>query len=140
MSRGMLLSLSLSLVVVTAGCRMCASPYDDCSPTFTGQCGEDCAPMARAGSVLSGYFPGTVGGQFPEDQVPDLPELPDEQPWLPEAALSGVDGQELAEAKPLIDHLPEMAPPEQVPHAEEAQPLPSDGWAPVKRTDTPPSS
>ena len=135
MSRGTLLSLLLSLVVMATGCRMCSSPYDDCSPTFTGQCGEDCAPMARAGSVLSGYFPGTVGGQFPPDQVPNLPELPDDQSLLPEVGSSGANGPPMAEDKPLIDRLPEMAAPEQVPQVDEAQPLSSDGWSPVKRTD-----
>ena len=33
---------------------MCASPYDYCAPTFTGQCGESCRPNARVGSILTG--------------------------------------------------------------------------------------
>jgi len=41
------------LAVAMAGCRMCASPYDDCRPTFTGECGQGCLPNAREGSILS---------------------------------------------------------------------------------------
>lgn len=44
----------VSLVAVTAGCAMCASPYDSCAPTFTGECGEACRPNVRANSILSG--------------------------------------------------------------------------------------
>ena len=43
----------VALVAVTAGCRMCAHPHDYCGPTYTGECGTQCAPNARAGSVLS---------------------------------------------------------------------------------------
>jgi len=43
----------LALIVLTAGCAMCAHPFDYCGPTFTGECGQTCDPMARAGSRLS---------------------------------------------------------------------------------------
>ncbi|MBN2582736.1 MAG: hypothetical protein JXL80_06675 [Planctomycetes bacterium] len=43
----------VALVAVSAGCRMCASPYDDCRPTYTGDCGHGCLPNAREGSILS---------------------------------------------------------------------------------------
>jgi len=47
--------LAWSVVVtlaVTAGCRMCASPYDYCGPTYTGECGS-CDPNYREGSRFS---------------------------------------------------------------------------------------
>ena len=54
MSRTWFAWILVSLVAVTAGCAMCASPYDYCGPTFTGECGEECRPNVRAGSILSG--------------------------------------------------------------------------------------
>ena len=43
----------VGLIALATGCTMCAHPYDYCGPTFMGQCGESCAPDARAGSILS---------------------------------------------------------------------------------------
>jgi len=43
----------VALIALTAGCAMCAHPYDYCGPTFTGECGQTCDPMARAGTRLS---------------------------------------------------------------------------------------
>ncbi|MEE8452250.1 MAG: hypothetical protein V3R99_10060 [Thermoguttaceae bacterium] len=43
----------VALVALTAGCTMCAHPHDYCGPTYTGECGTQCAPNARAGSILS---------------------------------------------------------------------------------------
>ena len=43
----------VALIALSAGCAMCAHPYDYCGPTFTGECGQACDPMARAGSRLS---------------------------------------------------------------------------------------
>jgi hypothetical protein len=68
MSRALLAWTTLSLLLTATGCRMCFTPYDECSPTFTGECGEDCAPRARAGSILSGYFP-----FIPSETVVDEP-------------------------------------------------------------------
>ena len=42
----------IALCAVTAGCRMCAHPYDDCGPTFTGDCGS-CDVDGRRGSILA---------------------------------------------------------------------------------------
>ena len=44
----------LVLLAMATGCTMCAHPYDYCGPTFTGGCGEQCIPNARAGSICSG--------------------------------------------------------------------------------------
>ena len=43
----------VALLAATAGCRMCAHPYDYCGPMFTGECGSDCAWNSREGSILS---------------------------------------------------------------------------------------
>jgi hypothetical protein len=60
---------------------MCASPYDYCSPTFTGMGGEDCAPFVRAGSILSmpGGYPGPEGccdHDLPEAEEVEIARLP----------------------------------------------------------------
>lgn len=143
MSRGMLAWTLLSLVVMAAGCRMCASPYDDCSPTFTGLCGEDCAPMARAGSVLSGYFPSMYPEQFPADQVPDLPDLPDDQMLPPEVARSPVndsrlltEGQLASVPKLVTDSELDEAPPEETVVVDEARPAQTQGWTSAKPAKT----
>lgn len=56
-SRTTIAWITLSLAAIAAGCRMCASPFDYCGPTFTGQCCEECLSTARAGSILSGHMP-----------------------------------------------------------------------------------
>ena len=43
----------VALVALTAGCSMCAHPYDYCGPTFTGEGCQPCMPNARACSILS---------------------------------------------------------------------------------------
>jgi hypothetical protein len=57
MIRTLVTVVLLGLAASAVGCRMCAHPYDYCGPTFSGQCGETCNPMARAGSVLSPPLP-----------------------------------------------------------------------------------
>ena len=43
----------LVMVAMAGGCTMCAHPFDYCGPMFTGGCGEQCIPNARAGSICS---------------------------------------------------------------------------------------
>ncbi|GAB4140198.1 MAG: hypothetical protein Kow0040_28600 [Thermogutta sp.] len=48
----------LATLIFLSGCRMCASPYDYCGPTFLGRAGEggcnSCSPVApRAGSAVA---------------------------------------------------------------------------------------
>lgn len=50
----------LSAVASALGCTMCASPYDDCGPVFSGGCREGCSTGVRAGSVLSQASAGEV--------------------------------------------------------------------------------
>jgi hypothetical protein len=60
--RHSLLILTLLGLTAGAGCRMCAHPYDDCGPTYVGECGTvTCNPDARAGSVLSPPLEITAG-------------------------------------------------------------------------------
>jgi hypothetical protein len=45
--------LALGLLLPGLGCAMCASPYDYCGPTFTGNdCGDPCFVNQRAGSIF----------------------------------------------------------------------------------------
>src|SRR5206468_9435194 len=63
--------LSCLVCLFAAGCCMCASPYDYCAPTFTGQPGEDCRPHARVNSAFSdapaGYEPTPVAEAMPTE-------------------------------------------------------------------------
>lgn len=47
------LTAVVAVSICSCGCRMCADPYDYCQPTFTGECGQECCPTYRAGSVLT---------------------------------------------------------------------------------------
>lgn len=69
MSRRSLLWVPIGLLVVAAGCTMCANTYDECGPTFTAGCSQQCRSTARAGSILS-----------------DGPSLAEEPVLAPEAA------------------------------------------------------
>jgi len=107
--------------------------------------------MARAGSVLSGYFPPMYPDQFPADQVPNLPDLPDGQMLPPDVALSATDGQLATEAEPAAELQPateaelvadtepatdgqlDEAPPRETLVVEEVRPSQSQGWTAVKR-------
>jgi hypothetical protein len=84
MARRAIASFLIGLVAAAAGCRMCASPYDYCKPTFTGQPGEDCSPIARAGSILTGSVAPVQSAETLADQP-----LSDEVPYDEEIA-SGV--------------------------------------------------
>ncbi len=65
------LVLAISMLTVAAtGCTMCASPYDYCGPTFTGQPGEPCCPDARAGSILSPPLDPVGEGQIAPSETP----------------------------------------------------------------------
>lgn len=77
MARSLFLCLAAGLVAAASGCAMCASPYDECGPTVTGNCFDRCGSTARAGSVLS--MAGTP--------VSDSAELP---PGLPVSELPEV--------------------------------------------------
>jgi hypothetical protein len=52
--RVLMVGLLVAAMGGAAGCRMCAHPYDDCGPTFTGGCdGDPCIMDGRAGSILA---------------------------------------------------------------------------------------
>lgn len=57
MHRATIMGAVLGSFLPLAGCTMCASPYDDCSPTFDGT--GCCDFNERRGSILapSGYTP-----------------------------------------------------------------------------------
>lgn len=135
--------IALTLVVAAAaGCRMCASPYDYCSPTFTGSCGEDCASFVRAGSVLSAPLEcsplppeGYIGQQIPQDE--EIARIQVDEEDASPIILSLTDKEvELADddgPTPAVEEGPSLP-------VEEAPTLPveldepsSDGWRAVKR-------
>jgi hypothetical protein len=120
MSRLALAWVTLSLITM-AGCRICSSPYDNCSPTFTGQCGEDCAPFARAGSILSGYFPPMPDEGYVPDQVSKLPD---------------VEGPASKIAMSATEEEVEVAPPEETVVVKQRRPQ-AQGWTAAKRDEPP---
>ncbi|MBN2021393.1 MAG: hypothetical protein JW809_01235 [Pirellulales bacterium] len=69
MGRALILLAAMGLAAGTTGCTMCAHPYDDCGPTFTGGCGDSCDPDARAGSILSGSSMESISGDVVEGEV-----------------------------------------------------------------------
>lgn len=89
------------LCVVSAGCAVCASPYDDCSPTFLGGCDEHCVTDDRAGSIITGYE-----GQYIDGQAPATPDR---------------SAEEVPRPSPIPDPGMQQAPDEQM------QPMPRDG-------------
>jgi hypothetical protein len=54
---------AVGLLVAAAGCHMCAHPYDNCGPLWTGpNCGPCPGPLTRADSILPpGTGPGAAG-------------------------------------------------------------------------------
>ena len=54
MSRSRFVWIPAGLLLIAAGCTMCANSYDECGPTFRGGCPQECRSHARAGSILSG--------------------------------------------------------------------------------------
>jgi hypothetical protein len=78
-----------ALLLAATGCTMCDHPYDYCGPTFSGECGQTCNPLARAGSILSPPAEVTTSGGaataneiLPEPAAKAAPEVPaaDEPP------------------------------------------------------------
>lgn len=81
MKRGWFRLLALAPILTSWGCAMCASPYDYCGPTFTGNdCGDPCFTRERAGSVFdpapvnfgTGYDGGANG--VADERVDESPE------------------------------------------------------------------
>lgn len=77
------------LLAMLAGCRMCASPYDYCGPTYgvencddgCGECGVGCSLTDRRGSILSagGYGGESYGGEsWQEGDYTDGQSIPRE--------------------------------------------------------------
>jgi hypothetical protein len=65
MRRTCLAACFAALLAAAAGCTMCDHPYDYCGPTYTGECGQTCNPLARAGSILSPPVDITTSGGTP---------------------------------------------------------------------------
>jgi hypothetical protein len=74
MLRTLLACAVVTLVAATAGCRMCAHPYDYCGPTFTGEGCQECTSDARAGSILSPGPVVTSDGEMGHEMVAPTPD------------------------------------------------------------------
>ncbi len=128
MARTILALSVVALVALTAGCRMCAHPYDDCGPLFTGDsCGPPCAPHARAGSVLQGGCPSCggagLGGPVLASEMPvpagEMPVLASEM-MLPAPLAMPIEGEQIVieRADPVQTH---------------TSPPPVQAWRPIQR-------
>ena len=54
MQRALLTWVTVGLLAFLTGCAVCSAPYDYCGPTFTGgDCGGNCDPRLRSGSILA---------------------------------------------------------------------------------------
>ena len=75
--------------------------------------------------------------EFPPDQVPNLPDLPDDEILLPEVAASMTDSELVADSEPVTDReLEEEAPPEITLAVEEVRPSQSQGWTAANPVQT----
>ena len=142
MSRTTVAWIALGLMATAAGCRMCASPYDYCSPTFTGGCGEDCAPFVRAGSILSGHVDcaplpteGYVDQPVPEDQEIARIQVDDRSASPIIASVTDKKIEQAPQTGPTlpVEQGPALTVEEAPTLAIEFEQPPSDGWRAVNR-------
>ncbi len=63
------------LVIVASGCAMCAHPYDECYPTYTGGCDGVACQGPRAGSIRA--MEGHIMMEPREDPMMEAPPVPD---------------------------------------------------------------
>jgi hypothetical protein len=111
MSRAIGVCLMATFLAITAGCTMCAHPYDYCGPVYAGQNCEPCNPQARAGSILSPPLP-VPGAQGETQQTAAGPT----DPSLPPAGRSGQrNRQGVVRTSAEMDLQPTPAPPGQIP-------------------------
>ena len=115
--------ITIGLVAMAAGCRMCDNPYDYCGPTFVGGCYQQCCPTARAGSILSGTVsPGAYDG-LPYGDVPC-----DGVPYYDGVAQGEPDASViLSESDEQIQEIQQDAP-----EVTEDEPVQLQGWTAVK--------
>ena len=77
MVRTILALSAVALIATTAGCRMCADPYDYSGPLYMGDAhGSPSAPDYRAGSRLQGTISGYGGVVSGYDSVSDVEMIP----------------------------------------------------------------
>jgi hypothetical protein len=100
---------------------MCASTYDYCGPTFTGECGADCGPNVRAGSILSG-----AAMPVSDEVLPDSPLPYDEE--IGSGVLMSVTDTAV-ESSPI-----EAASGEEGPGIEGRGPANQEGWTAARET------
>lgn len=102
---------ALGLLMFAAGCSMCAHPYDNCPPTYTGgDCSTCRDTTVRAGSILA---PGYMAGRTSMSPV-----VPD--------GIEGTLETTPTEATPAVAPAPAPAPP--TPPAPTSTDAPKGAW------------
>lgn len=76
MSRTLIAWLPVGVLILSAGCSICASPYDECGPTLGALSGDSCQPGSRAGSILGGPY----GSAYPDAMIESGPVMEGEVP------------------------------------------------------------
>jgi len=113
MSRSGLTWAAVGLLLLAAGCTMCAHPYDKCGPVYGDGSGSNCCPMWRMNSVLGPGGPG--GAAMPAEAVPTgIPTRAANPPGMTDAPLAAVpEGQQPATMRrvPVQSTPPSQSPP-----------------------------
>jgi hypothetical protein len=140
MSRIAVALIVLTLFGIAAGCRICATPYDHCSPTFTGQPGEPYSPTARAGSILAGNvtpvpYAESVPAPVPENDSVMQQFLQDEE-IASGVVLSVTDRKVEPTAEPQPQPQLQPQPQSQPQMAERPRVASSQGWTAAKPKGT----
>ncbi len=133
-----LLILSWCGVALLAGggCRMCASPYDHCSPLVACPAGA-CDPFERAGSVWSGRPPQLTHQNAPAKNPPKIEGMEDivaQQP-LPPIRILSITDRKLGESEP-TDNIGKQDGSLQISRVPsfpaENKPANADGWTAIR--------
>lgn len=122
------------LLVMSTGCRMCASKFDYCGPTVMGGCGEECGLCApRAGSALTGASQVAYEDDTVIETAPTISgELSRDDFKAPIMPRQTIEGEEIEGIIISIeDGKPEQASEPQNLSVSSAKPSPSDstGWS-----------
>ena len=112
------------ICIVSAGCAVCASPYDECGPTFLGGCDEHCVTDDRAGSIISGHAGAYASAATPTpaadpaeevtrpEPIPDpgMQQSPEEPPPPAPPAELDQSRQRSAYRTPTMQRVPQYSP------------------------------
>lgn len=93
MSRSGLTWAAAGLLLVAAGCTMCAHPYDCCGPVYVDG-GANCCPAWRMNSILGQGGGGSHEAMLPDDAMPaGTPTRAANQPGVNTAPMAAAEAQ-----------------------------------------------